>query len=151
MFDDMQRMMQRMQSAMDEAFGTSAFARPFLLPNPAAGTRLVKAPTMALHVTEKPEGYEIQAELPGVKKEDISVEINDNIVAISAKTSASSEKKEGERVIYSERVEGEISRRFALPVELDETKSSAKFDNGVLTLALARKASQPERKQLTVA
>lgn len=151
MFDDMQRIMQRMQSAMDDAFGSSAFARPFLLPNPDAGTRLTKAPTMALHVVEKPDGYEVQAELPGIKKEDISVEVHDNVVGITAKSSSASERKQGETVIYSERTEGQISRRFALPVELDEAKSTAKFENGVLTLTLARKADVPGARQLTVA
>lgn len=150
MFDDMQRTLQRMQALMDDAFGTSTSARPFLLPAPAGGTRLTKVPTMALHVTENANGYEVQAELPGVKKEDITVEIRDNIVSISARTSSATEKKEGEKVIYSERVEGSVSRRFSLPAELDESKSGAKFDNGVLTLTLVRKASGPAVKQLSV-
>lgn len=151
MFDDMQTMMQRMQSLMDDAFGTSARARPYALPNPATGTRLTKAPTMALHVTENNGVYEVQAELPGVKKEDINVEINDNVVSITAKTSAATEKKDGEKVIYSERVEGSVSRRFSMPDDIDQTKSSAKFDNGVLTLTLVRKQAVPAAKQLTVA
>ena len=66
MFDDMQRMMNRMQSLMDDAFGSSLLAKPYALPNPEGGTRLTKAPTMALHVTENPQGYEVQAELPEI-------------------------------------------------------------------------------------
>ena len=151
MFDDMQRMMNRMQSLMDDAFGSSLLAKPYALPNPEGGTRLTKAPNMALHVTENPKGYEVQAELPGVKKEDITVDIEDNIVSISAKTSAATEKKDGEKVIYSERVEGVVSRRFSLPVEIDQAKSGAKFENGVLTLTLVRKEGTPAAKQLAIA
>ena len=84
MFDDMQKMMQRMQSLMDNSFGEAPLARPFLLPSGNVESRLTKTPSMALHVVEKPEGYEVQAELPGVKKEDIKVEVHDNQVAISA-------------------------------------------------------------------
>ena len=55
------------------------------------------------------------------------------------------------RSIYSERVEGAVSRRFSLPVEIDQAKSGAKFENGVLTLSLARKEGMPAAKQLTIA
>lgn len=151
MFDDMQRMMARMQSAMDDALGTSVGTRPFLLPNVQGGTRLAKAPTMALHVIEKPEGYEVQAELPGVRKEDIQVEIHENLVAITARNASGAERKEGERVVYSERIDGQISRRFTLPVELDEHLSTARFENGVLSLNLVRRSKAPAGRQLTIA
>ena len=151
MFDDMHKMMARMQSAMDDAFGTSVGARPFLLPTVQGGTRLAKAPTIALHVIEKPEGYEVQAELPGVRKEDIQVEIHDNLVSIAAKAASHAERKEGERVVYSERIDGQLSRRFTLPVEIDESQSRAKFDNGVLSLNLVRRDKTPAMRQLTIA
>ncbi len=150
MFDDMQKMMQRMQSLMDNALGESVVSRPFLLPMAGLESRLTKAPTMAIHVVEKPEAYEVQAELPGVNKEDIQVEVNDNQVAISAKSASQQEKKDGDRIIYSERVEGQISRRFTLPVDLDETKSTAKFDNGVLTLTLSKRRGAAGSRQLSV-
>lgn len=150
MFDDMQKMMQRMQSIMDNSFGEAPLARPFLLPSGNVESRLTKTPSMALHVVEKPEGYEVQAELPGVKKEDIKVEVHDNQVAISARTASQQEKKEGERIIYSERTEGQVSRRFTLPVELDESKSEARFDNGVLTLSLVKRNGTVGPRQLSV-
>jgi HSP20 family protein len=150
MFDDMQKMMQRMQSLMDNSLGEAPLGRPFLLPSGSLESRLTKTPIMALHVVEKPEAYEVQAELPGVKKEDIKVEIHDNRVTISARTASEQEKKEGERVIYSERTEGQVSRRFTLPLELDEARSGAKFDNGVLTLTLIKRAGTDGPRQLSV-
>ena len=55
-------------------------------------------------------------------------------------------KKDGERVVYSERSAKTYARSFMLPMELDQTESSAKMDHGVLTLALAQQSSAQPKK-----
>jgi HSP20 family protein len=97
-----------------------------------------------LDVTEHDGDYEVHAELPGAKKDDIEVEIDGACVSISAKTESRSEKKEGETVIYSERSHESFARSFELPQPVESEKASAKFDNGVLTLTLPKKKSAPK-------
>lgn len=102
-----------------------------------------------LEVTESDAEYSVQAEMPGAKKEDIQVQIDRNRVAIQAEVKRESEQKEGERVLRSERYYGSIARSFTLANEVDESKAAARFDNGVLTLTLPKKAA-PSSKRLTV-
>ena len=99
-----------------------------------------------IDVRETPESYVVSADLPGVKKEDIHVQINGNEVSITAETRREAEQKEGGKWLRSERFYGKSGRRFALPAELDEAKSTAKFTDGVLELTLAKKAVAAARK-----
>ncbi len=105
----------------------------------AVTTRDVVVP-IRMDVSEQENSYVVHAEMPGVKKEDIKIEIDGNEVSISAEAKNDKEVKEGERVIRSERYYGKISRSFTLANEVDENAASAKFENGVLELALPKKA-----------
>ena len=102
-----------------------------------------------LDVTENEQGYVVRAEVPGVKKEDIQVTIEANQVTIAAEVKRETERKDGERVIHTERYSGQMFRSFTLPAELDETASEAKYEGGVLELKLAKKPVVAGRK-LTV-
>lgn len=106
-----------------------------------------------IDVLEHNGAYKVLAELPGVKKEDIKVQIEGDQVSISAETRAERDAKEGERaverVVHSERYYGRIARTFRLGNELDEARASAKFENGVLELTLPRKETQAA-KQITI-
>ena len=99
-----------------------------------------------VEVKESNGDYTVQAEMPGVKKEDINVQIDGNRVAISAEVKRESEQKEGERVLRSERYYGAVARSFTLANEIDEAKATAKFENGVLSLTLPKKAAASGRK-----
>ena len=99
-----------------------------------------------LDVKETPEAYAVHAELPGVKKEDIAIEIHANEVSISAETRRESDAKDGEKWLRVERYFGKTARKFALPVEVDEARAEAKFADGVLELSLPKKASVLPRK-----
>ena len=92
-----------------------------------------------LDVIEKGDKYEIAVDLPGVKKEDIQVQVEGARVAITAETKSVNEQKEGERVLYSERTSTSYGRSFELPVEVTEEGAEARFDNGVLTLTLPKR------------
>ncbi len=102
-----------------------------------------------IDVKEANGDYTVQAEMPGAKKDDIQVQIDGNRVSISAEVKRESEKKEGERVLRSERYYGSVSRAFTLSSEIDEAKANAKFENGVLTLTLPKKAT-PASKRLQI-
>jgi HSP20 family protein len=99
-----------------------------------------------MDVTENDDGYVVQAEIPGVRKEDIHVAIEGSQVTIGAEIKREREAKEGERLLRAERAYGTAYRSFTLPVELDEQKSSARYDSGILELVLAKKPAVAGRK-----
>ena len=99
-----------------------------------------------IDVREQPEAFVVHAEIPGVKKDDIHVTIEGNQVTISAEVKRESEKKDGDRLLRSERYYGAVYRSFVLPVELDEATSLAKYEGGVLELTLAKKPQIAGRK-----
>ncbi len=119
-------------TGMDELF------RGFFAPVRVEGARTPV--TIKMDVTEIADGYMIHAEMPGVKKDDINVEIEGNQVTITAESKREWEKKEGDKVLRSERYYGNVYRSFTLPAELNEALSEAKYDKGVLELKLVRKA-----------
>lgn len=108
-----------------------------------------EAPQMRVDVKENPESYEVHAELPGMKKEDIHVHIDGPVVSISAERKQEKEVKEGERVLRTERYFGKVSRSFQLGQDIDEAKAAAKFTEGVLELTLPKKA-EAQAKRLTI-
>jgi HSP20 family protein len=105
---------------------------------------------MKLDVKEDDQTYNVRAEIPGVKKEDISVDINGNQVSLRAEVKQEKEEKKGEKVIYSERSYGMVSRSFGLPTEVDSQGAKAEYKDGVLCLSLPKKASA-QTKRLVVA
>ena len=113
--------------------------RGFFQPAKAPGGDALE---IRVEVKESNGDYVVQAEMPGVKKEDINVQVDGNRVSISAEVKRESEKKDGERVLRSERYYGAVARSFSLASEMDETKAVAKFDNGVLTLTLPKRGAR---------
>jgi len=107
------------------------------------------APRLSVDVTEKNGAYVVTADLPGVKKEDIHVDIDGVQVTLRAEVKREKQAAEGERVLHTERSYGKVSRSFALPQELDEAKAEAKFRDGVLELTLPKKAAAA-RKAITI-
>lgn len=119
--------------------------RRFLAP---MRTELDKVPLeMRVDVTEKDGMYKVRADLPGVKKEDINVRIDGNLVQIDAEVKQSKETKDsGGKVLRSERWEGAVSRTFTLAQDVDDTKVVAKYEDGVLTLDLPKKATTASKR-----
>jgi HSP20 family protein len=99
-----------------------------------------------MDVKEDDKAYTVHAEMPGVKKEDIHVSVEGNMVTISAEVKKETERKEGEKVIHSERYYGKVYRSFSLGQDVDDSSAKAKFDNGVLELVLPKKAAAATRK-----
>ena len=95
-------------------------------------------PTIKLDVTEDEKAFHVKAELPGVKKEDIAVEIEGNQVSLTAEVKREKEEKKGETVVHSERYYGRQYRSFTLGQDITRDKAEAKFADGVLELTLPK-------------
>ena len=115
-------------------FGKRLWLKPVALPDE---TEL----RMKIDVKEDEKAYTVKADIPGVKKEDIQVDIDDDQVSIRAEVKQEKEEKEGEKVVYSERSYGMVSRSFTLPVSVDDRAAKAEYKDGVLNLTLPKKSN----------
>lgn len=103
-----------------------------------------------IDVKESGNGYTVQAEIPGVPKEDIHVDVNGALVTLRADVKQQDSQTKDERVLRSERYFGSISRSFELPTDVDAAETTAKFTNGVLTLQLPKKQKTPASSRIRV-
>jgi HSP20 family protein len=102
---------------------------------------------MQVDLSENDNAYQVKADIPGVKKEDINVHVDGNTVQIDAEINRKKETKgNGERLLCSERHWGSISRTFTLAHDIDDTKVQARYADGVLTLELPKKNSSASKK-----
>jgi len=101
----------------------------------------------AVDVTESDGEYTITAELPGVKKDDVTVEVDQHVLTLRGeKKSEREETKEKARIL--ERTYGAFTRSFTLPADADEERLTADFKDGVLKITVPRR---PESKPVQVA
>lgn len=102
---------------------------------------------MRIDVSENDQGYLVKADVPGVRKEDIQVRVDGNVVRIDAECRSEKDTKgDGDKVLRSERYYGTLSRSFSLASDIDETKVEAKYADGVLSLQLPKKAPAAARR-----
>ncbi|MDO4769297.1 MAG: Hsp20/alpha crystallin family protein [Brachymonas sp.] len=127
----------------DELFKDVA---PGFFIKPLHGDPLPAASQIRIDVNENDKEFIVQAEIPGVPKEDIHVSIDGNTVTLQAEVKQHDKQTEGERVLRSERYFGSVSRSFQLPVDIDEAAAKAKCENGVLQLTLPKKISRTPQK-----
>ncbi|MBI5605010.1 MAG: Hsp20/alpha crystallin family protein [Deltaproteobacteria bacterium] len=97
---------------------------------------------------EKEGNYYLNAEIPGVDKENISITIDNNVLTISGKKETKKE-EEGANYYLKESTYGSFSRSLRLPGEVEEGKIQANFKDGVLSLTLPQKKT-PEAKQIKI-
>lgn len=103
-----------------------------------------------LDVQERDGAFEVQAEIPGVKKEDIQVELDGNVLTLQAEVKQE-DRQEGEgRALRTERYYGSVSRTVQLPMEVDEAQAKARYENGVLKLTLPKKADTRAQRRVTI-
>jgi HSP20 family protein len=101
----------------------------------------------ALDINETKDGYVVSIELPGTRKEDISVECQDNLLTIRGQKKSEREGHEGAHVHYTERTFGSFSRTVRLPAD-STGDAKASFRDGVLTIDIPK---TEERKPRSVA
>lgn len=130
------------RSLMPHPFGRRHLARLFedmfnedwssFLPIPFFGGRDIK-----VDIRETDAEIIMEAELPGVNKEDIEITLDDNYLTLRAKQEAESEERR-ENYLRKERRSGTLVRSFLLPAEVKEEGVKAKFENGLLELRLPK-------------
>ncbi len=94
-------------------------------------------------IHETDDALIVDAELPGFKKDEVHVTLEQGVLSISAERQA--EESEGESHL-SERCYKRVARSFKLPIEVDEAKVQAALTDGVLTLTLAKREEVKPRK-----
>jgi HSP20 family protein len=114
---------------------------------PAAQGSNLRSP--ALDVSESDRAYTVKLDLPGVAKEDVKIAIDGRRVSIEAQTRKEEEKKDGDRVVYRERSLASYARSFSVAADIDQAESTAKLENGVLTLTLSKRGT-PAAARITV-
>lgn len=100
-------------------------------------------------IYEDKDSYVLIVEIPGMKKEDVKVTINEDGLLVIKGKSAPTENRENVSILRSERNFGEFSRAFTLPDDLDKSNISAKFNNGLLKLRI-NKITPPAPKEIEI-
>ena len=113
---------------------------------PCDERRVVSEATERRSDSTKPRFF---ADVPGAKKEDIDVTLENGILTITAETKSEKEEKEGERVLRQERRYGKYVRSLRLGTQIDEKGVKANYKDGVLELTLP-KAEEVKPKKITV-
>ena len=129
---------------LEDAFENLFRGVPVWLPSPE--TRATAPTQFRMDVTENDKEYQVLAELPGVKKEDISITISGNEIVVSAEVKREKNVNNGETVLRAERYYGKIQRAFALGQEIDEASAQAKYNDGVLELILPKKTAAAAKR-----
>lgn len=99
-------------------------------------------------LSEDKSNFYAKFDIPGVKKEDVKVQMDGGQLTVSAER-REEKKNEDKKNVYSEISYGAFERSFTLPVSVDAKKIEAKFDNGVLTLVMP-KNGQSSAKQIEI-
>ena len=104
--------------------------------------------SLALDVSEDAEHVIVRASLPGFRREDVQAEVHDGVLTIAARRTDEQEERT-EKYYRKERREGSLSRRVALPTQVDEDHAIAELRDGVLTLKLP-KAEKARRRSISI-
>ena len=101
-------------------------------------------------IVEKDHSYQIRADLPGVKKDDISVQLKDGVLTLQAQRESEEEEKT-EQFIRRERRSGKFLRRFNIGQNVVEQDIQAGFNDGVLTIEVPKiKPAKPEVQHISI-
>lgn len=103
-----------------------------------------------LDIQDRGDAIEVQAEIPGVKKEDIRVELEGDVLMLQAEVRQEDAQQGAGRALRSERYYGSVSRAVQLPADVDESKAKARYEDGVLKLTLPKRADGRSQRRLAI-
>ena len=135
---------------MDDVFDRfiAGSMRPW--PRAAAANRAAQEWAPAADVSETEAEYLIKADLPEVRKEDVSITVQDGVLTLSGERKQEKH-ADGEKLHRIERVYGSFARRFALPENADEQGITAESRDGVILIHIPKvKVVQPQPRQITI-
>ena len=136
---------------MDDLFGFPEFKEFDNMEKKLYGRRAGRM--MKTDVREKDDDYEVVIDLPGFKKEEITVELNDGYLTVSAAKGLDKDEKDHKgKIIRQERYSGSMQRSFYVGDNLTEEDIKATFKHGVLSLNVPKKeqAKVPEKKMIMI-
>ncbi len=113
---------------------------------PLHGDPLLSPDKIKIDVRNNEKSFTVQAEMPGLNKDDIHVTVDGNIVTIQAEVKQYDADTEDGQTVHSERYYGAIQRSFALPSAVAEANVTAKYENGILVLNLPKEDAAATRK-----
>jgi HSP20 family molecular chaperone IbpA len=133
---------------MPSIFGESLFDDFFDgFTRPTHSVTRYSSPTtsvMKTDIKETDDGFELDIDLPGYKKEDVKAQLKDGYMTISAETSQNNDEKDDNgKYIRRERYYGTCSRSFYVGENITEEDIKAKFENGILRISVPKKEAQP--------
>jgi len=119
------------------------------MPVATASDNSISTFTPSVNTREDENGYYIEVDLPGVKKEDISVDLNDRVLTISGERKFKDEVKE-ENYYKIETAFGKFERSFSIPEDADVEGIEAKSENGVLEIFIPKVKKETPKKKIEI-
>lgn len=113
---------------------------------PLHGDPLPSPESIKIEVKETGDNIVVQAEMPGLKKEDIDVSMDGNVLTIRAEVSQYDADTKNDKVLHSERYYGSVQRSLSLPSEVAAEKVTASYEDGMLKLVLPKQTPEQTRK-----
>ena len=132
------REMSSLQTEMNRLFNT-------MFESPTVGNGGTRRWTPAMDLLETDDAFVLRADLPGMREEDVSIELEDNVLTVSGERKADHEEN-GEGFYRVERAFGSFSRSLTLPRGVDPEGVIAGFSNGVLEVRIPKPEQRKPRK-----
>jgi HSP20 family protein len=126
----------RFNSLFDDTF-LNDFFRPL-------ATRSNGDKVAAIDVHETDEAYKVNVDMPGVKKEDIQIALDNGVLTVKGETRKEDKEEKDGKLIRQERHVGQFIRQLSVGSDVDATGVKATFDNGVLAITLPKKPPEAE-------
>jgi len=124
----------------------NGFFRAPMTPNLDTSVRLP-----AIDISETDLAYLVKTDLPGMRKQDLNITIDDGILTINAEHLEEADEKKNGRLIRQERNYGKFCRRLRIGTDVDDKKVTAKYQEGVLSLTLPKEeTARPHRVKVVV-
>ncbi len=133
----------------DTFFDDPFFRRGALVPRQTQQLTTPLAPVLKMDLVEKEDEFSLSADLPGISKEDISINIDHDIVTVSA-TRTSKHNEDSDKFHYRERSFGRVERSLRLPSNADVDKAAASYENGVLQVHFPKVAKKESGKKIEI-
>jgi HSP20 family protein len=148
--DAQQRRMSPTHFVQMERLFDEFFRRPFFSSLMSQRGNELEEPYLAADIYEDNESVILKAEVPGIRKEDLDIQLTADSITISGQKS-SEERVERKDYYRHERSYGSFTRRFQLPVETEADKARASFKDGVLEVRIPKSLASTQRvRKLTV-
>jgi len=104
----------------------------------------------AVDINESKDKYMVHAELPGIAKENVDLNITESSISLSGEFKSTREEKDGLRGMFSERRYGKFARSFNFPEKVDSENAKATFKDGVLDIVIPKLAKQDRSRKIEI-